>query len=82
MAFSTIVLYYFDLRRTNLIIYLVFLLANGLFTVGTLELGFRFYGYGYFLACLSAFVISSAVVIYAIHKLIYLSFVKGGSFLK
>ena len=80
--FNTLILFYFDLRRTNLVLYLIFLFANGLLTICALKLGFRFYGYGYFLACIIAFVASSIVLIYAIQRLTYLAFVKGGSILR
>lgn len=48
-------LHYFDSRRTILQINLLFFLANLLFTWLGLRLGFKWYGFGYFVACLTTF---------------------------
>ena len=72
---ASIILTYLDLRRFNLALQLLFLVLNGVFTYISMRLGFSFYGYGYFLATLITFVASYVVVIYALRKLPYLSFI-------
>jgi uncharacterized membrane protein len=80
--FSTIVLSYFDLRKSILFLNLLFLLANGVFTVVGMKMGFRFYGYGYFLASMCAFVAGCTIVASAVRRLPYLTFVRRGSLLR
>jgi uncharacterized membrane protein len=53
--FLSIVLSYFDQRRTQLALGILLLVTNGVFTFLSVRLGFPFYGYGYFLSALFAF---------------------------
>lgn len=73
--FCTVVLSYFDLRRRNLLAQAVYLGANGLFTLLFSELGFAWYGYGYFLGSLLAFLVAYLMVADALRRLPYLTFV-------
>jgi uncharacterized membrane protein len=53
--FLSIILSYFDQRRTQLALSVLLFACNGLFTLLSLRLGFAYYGYGYFLSTLIAF---------------------------
>ncbi len=77
LLFTMIVLSYFDLRRTMLWINLFFLVSNVLFTWVTLELGFAWYGYGYFLSSLLTFCLAYALCVNSIAKLSYLTFIRN-----
>ncbi len=59
-----IILLYFDLKKETLFCTIVFFITNALFSFISLKLGFRFYGYGYFTACL----ISTPLAYYFLHK--------------
>jgi uncharacterized membrane protein len=73
--FAMIILTYFDLRRDMVVATATFLGANALFTLGALELGFPYYGYGYFLAALIAACVALGIVSVRLAKLPYLTFV-------
>ena len=53
--FLSIILSYFDQRRSHMAAGALFLAANGVFTLVSLRMGFAYYGYGYFLSALAAF---------------------------
>jgi polysaccharide biosynthesis protein PelG len=73
--FILILLSYFDHRKATLLIQLVFLVTNILFTLAGLKLGFKFYGYGYFLASLCTFVCAAVVTMRYVDKLIFHTFI-------
>lgn len=73
----TIVFAYFDLRRLNLAIQLLFLILNGSLTYLTITQGFSYYGYGYFLAAFITFIIAYILATMALHNLPYLTFIKN-----
>lgn len=79
LLFPCIILAYFDLRRLVLGISLTFLVLNAAFTAISIELGFRFYGYGYFLACLLSAALALVLGARAVSRLPYLAFVKVNS---
>ncbi|WP_416896497.1 MAG: exopolysaccharide Pel transporter PelG [Minwuia sp.] len=79
LMFVGIVLAYFDLRRTMLLIQVIYLALNGLLTWATLELGFAWYGYGYFLASLLTFVLAYALCAWNVGRLPYLTFVRNNA---
>lgn len=72
-----IMLQYFDARRLALWVQVVFLATNGLFTWVTLEFGFAYLGYGYFLAALATFVISVLALLHVLRQLPYIAFVRN-----
>lgn len=76
--FATIILAYFDQQRINVSLHAIFLLANAAFTIAATKMGFRFYGYGYFLASLSAFAAAATAMAHAMQRLRYLTFISGG----
>ena len=79
LMFVGIVLAYFDLRKVMLGVQLLYLVTNGLFTWVTMELGFAYYGYGYFLASLLTFLIAYGVCAWYVGRLPFLTFVRNNS---
>jgi len=72
-----IVLAYFDFRGPVLAIQAFFLVSNGVLSWGSLQFGFAFYGYGFFLACLASFVFAYVVTARFLADLPYQSFVRN-----
>lgn len=70
-----IILYYFDCRTKTLIIQLLFLITNAIFTYITIKLGFTFYGYGYFFSALVTFMVALPILIDHIEKLPFHTFI-------
>ncbi len=77
IIFLSTLLAYFDLRRLAIMIQVLFLLLNGGLTFVSVKLGFAFYGYGYFLACLFTFFVAFFVSARAFLNLPYLTFIKN-----
>jgi uncharacterized membrane protein len=75
----SITLSYFDLRKTALRLQMLFLATNALFTWWTLQLGFSYYGYGYFLSALTTFVATFLAVAHYLNRLPYQTFVAGNA---
>lgn len=73
--FCTIILSYFDLRRRNLFAQAFYLATNVAATWWFSNMGFAWYGYGYFLSSLLAFAVAYLLVAEAIRRLPYLAFV-------
>lgn len=65
----SITLSYFDLRLTTLRLQLLFLVTNGVFSWCTLQMGFSYYGYGYFLSAVTTFVATFLAVAYYLNRL-------------
>jgi len=77
--FLLILLSYFDCRRTNLSIQLVFLLSNALFTIISMRAGFQYYGYGYFIASLITFILAAIAVTKHMMRLPYHTFITNNA---
>jgi uncharacterized membrane protein len=77
--FLSIMLSYFDQRRTTMLLGVLFLAANGLFTFATTRLGFPYYGYGYFLSALIAFGCAFIVTARLVGRLPYQTFICDNS---
>jgi polysaccharide biosynthesis protein PelG len=73
--FASIALAYFDLRRQVLLAQILFFALNGALTWVTLQLGFPWYGYGYFAAAALSFGYVASVLLYEIHRLPYTTFI-------
>lgn len=69
-------LHYFDSRRTILQINALFLAANALFTWLALRVGLRWYGFGYFIAGLTTFVVAYWLMTVTFRDMLYLAFVR------
>ncbi|MBF0587764.1 MAG: exopolysaccharide Pel transporter PelG [Magnetococcales bacterium] len=74
--FFMILLAYFDFRRVTLGIQTLFFVTNAGFTYITLQLGFPYYGYGYFLSTLVTFSATYWVSFKLVKDLPYQTFVK------
>ncbi len=82
LLFELIILSYFDCRKTALWLQGIYLAANAAFTLVSIELGFPYYGYGYFLSSLVVFVVTSLVLFAHIQKLPYHAFITSNNSLK
>jgi polysaccharide biosynthesis protein PelG len=82
MLFATVILAYFDLRRLVLLVYTVFLVANFGFTWLTREMGYAYYGYGYFLASLLGLILAYGLAVRSVSRLPYLTFVANNPSLR
>ena len=71
----SIVLFYFDSRRSVFVINGVLAICNVVGTWVTLRLGLAWYGFGYFLACIIAFVVAWVLVHRTLRELLFVAFV-------
>lgn len=78
----TIVLSYLDLSRVTLALHCLFLATNTLGTLLTLHLGFPYYGYGYFVASVVAFLAACLVTFRCLDELPYHAFITGNASVK
>lgn len=76
---ASIVISYFDMRGTTLALQVLFLVSNGVFTYLSMRMGFAYYGYGYFLASLLAFMASFLAIARFVNDLPYQTFVANNS---
>jgi len=75
----TIFLSYFDLRRVSLLLQSIFLATNMSFTYVGMQMGFAYYGYGYFLSALTSFAIAFCVAAHYIVQLPYQTFIHANT---
>ncbi len=80
--FICVFLSYFDHRKGSMTVATVFFVMNTVFTLGTLVLGFPFYGYGYFLSSLTTFVVAAIILERYVSKLTFQTFVVNNSALR
>ncbi|MCC7240925.1 MAG: hypothetical protein IT180_03285 [Acidobacteria bacterium] len=78
----TIVLSYLDLSRKTLALHGLFLVTNLMATLVTLRLGFPYYGYGYFVASVVAFLAACVVTFQSLDELPYHAFITGNASVK
>jgi polysaccharide biosynthesis protein PelG len=79
LIFLLILLSYFDNRKATLWLQLLFLTTNAGFTLVTLQLGFPYYGYGYFMSCLITFLAATVVTFRYVVNLPYHTFITTNS---
>lgn len=77
--FINVLLSYFDYRKGVCAIQIFFLCSNVILTLITREMGFAYYGYGYFLSNVLTFLLASWLVGRYIQKLPYYAFVVNNS---
>lgn len=83
LLFETIILQYFDCRKSIMWTYLYFLFSNALFTLFVMiAYGFEFYGYGYFLSSASSFVLGAYVLFKHVRLLPYHAFISNNNSVK
>jgi polysaccharide biosynthesis protein PelG len=73
--FLLVLLSYFDSRRLSLLIQLVLLFTNATFTWISMQAGFQYYGYGYFLSTFVTFLIAAAITTRYVIRLPYHTFI-------
>jgi uncharacterized membrane protein len=73
--FEMILLSYFDSRGKVMWLQFFFLISNIIFTLISLNLGFAYYGYGYFLASALTFLLTTYVLFGFLNKVHYHAFV-------
>ncbi len=79
LLFSSIILQYFDCRRANMWIFITYFVTNALFTIVTLQFGFEFYGYGFFLSSCISFLIAATILFNHVRKLPYHAFITNNN---
>lgn len=79
LLFSSIILQYFDCRKANMWIFIFYFATNTIFTLITLQLGFEFYGYGFFLASCLSFLVAAVVLFNHVKKLPYHAFITNNN---
>lgn len=79
MLFELIILAYFDNRKAAMWLQLFFLGSNIVLTLWSMDQGFNFYGYGYFLSAMLSFLLTSFVVFSHTRKLTYHSFITSNN---
>ncbi len=80
--FCAIILSYFDRRNEFMWLHTFFLIANGVFTWISIELGFTYYGYGYFMASVILFFAAAIALFMHIRKLPYHAFITSNNSLR
>lgn len=79
---SMILLSYFDCRRANMWIAIFYFLCNAVFTVVSMQMGYKFYGYGFFLSSALTFLVSAGVLFAHVRKLPYHAFITSNNSVK
>lgn len=80
MLFATIIMQYFDCRRSIMWIYLYFFASNSVLTLGIMwYFGFEYYGFGYFLSAASSFAISGIALFSHARNLPYHAFITNNN---
>lgn len=70
------------MSRATLGLHLLFLVVNVIATAVTLRLGFPYYGYGYFIASVVAFLAACLVTFRCLDELPYHAFITGNAAVK
>jgi uncharacterized membrane protein len=76
LCINVIILFYFDLRRSVLLVSIVFVVANAGLSALSIVLGMAFYGYGYTYACLIALMVAFHQLHVNVRDLEYITFAK------
>jgi len=80
LLFLTIILQYFDCRKSVMWVYVYFFVSNTFFTIFVmLAYGFEFYGYGYFLAATSSFALGGYILFQHVRRLPYHAFIPNNN---
>jgi len=82
LLFSTIILAYFDCRRTNMWIFVFYFISNTLLTLICLQYGVEYYGYGFFLSSCISFMLSAMLLFNHVRKLPYHAFITNNNSVK
>jgi uncharacterized membrane protein len=79
ILFATIILYYFDCRRANMWIFAFYFASNAILTLIFLQMGYHYYGYGFFIASALTFFLAATVLMLHVVKLPYHAFITNNN---
>jgi uncharacterized membrane protein len=82
LLFATIILAYFDCRRNNMWIFIFYFVSNTLLTLVFLQMGYEYYGYGFFLASALTFMVAATLLFSHVRKLPYHAFITNNNSVK
>jgi uncharacterized membrane protein len=82
LLFSTIILAYFDCRRTNMWIFILYFTSNTILTLLFLQWGHDYYGYGFFLSSALSFTVAAILLFAHVRKLPYHAFLTNNNSVK
>jgi len=80
--FLLVLLTYFDNRKAVLSIQIFFLVTNALFTWGSIQAGFAYYGFGYFISAFLTFILAAIVLTRYVARLPYHTFITSNMSVK
>lgn len=79
MLFEFILMSYFDSRKKVMYLQILFFFLNVVLTIWSMNKGFPYYGYGYFLSAMITFIATSVVMFSHLRKLNYHSFISSNN---
>lgn len=79
ILFEMIILSYFDSRRITMYTQMLYLVMNTAFTLWSMNSGFPYYGYGYFISSVLTFVITTVTLFYYIRNLPFHAFITNNT---
>lgn len=82
LLFATIILSYFDCRKMIMWIFIFYFFSNVILTLLTLQYGFEYYGYGFFLASALSFFLAASLLANHVRKLPYHAFITNNNSVK
>jgi len=82
ILFTTIILSYFDCRKSNMWIFFFYFVSNTILTLVFMNLGYKFYGYGFFLASALTFFLAASILFAHVRKLPYHAFITNNNSVK
>ena len=82
ILFATIILSYFDCRRSNMWIFVFYFASNTIFTLISMQAGYNYYGYGFFLASALTFFVAATILMNHVRKLPYHAFISNNNSVK
>lgn len=82
ILFATIILSYFDCRKTNMWIFVFYFAANTILTLVFMQAGYPYYGYGFFLASALTFFLAASLLLSHVRKLPYHAFITNNNSVK
>lgn len=82
ILFTTIILSYFDCRKSNMWIFFFYFVANTILTLVFMQMGYEYYGYGFFLSSALSFFLAAAILFNHVRKLPYHAFITNNNSVK
>lgn len=79
LLFELIILSYFDSRKKVMWIQIGFFASNTIFTLWSMNQGFPYYGFGYFLSSMLTFMVASLFLFTHVRKLTYHAFISNNN---